>query len=248
MFITSKRTFTARKYLWEQVFTSSVTWTCPTTAFAKIQVWGGGAAGSTRGSGSEGSYVGGYGGEGGDYAEISNYHISKGSLYTIVVGNRVNDGTARGSGSYFITQSLVCAAGGTGGDISQDYITTGSIFYKGGAGGTGSFDKNDHEVGGGGGGSAFYNGNGQAGQSYSGANTPLSGGLGQGIGGQGKVNNGGDGGNWPGGGGGARSITVGNLPVAGGWGESGAVVITWYEFSQPTVSYIPSFVATASML
>ena len=234
--------------MWQQVFSGSLTWTSPTNSTAKIQAWGGGAAGSTKSSGSQGAYGGGYGGGGGDYAELTSYQLIQGNQYSIIVGNSVSDGTAAGSSSYFVTQSLLYAAAGTGGEGPLPPSSVGDIIFRGGIGGTGSFDKNNHNVAGGGGGSAFYNGNGQAGQSYQGTNTAVSGGLGQGIGGEGKVSLGGTGGSWPGGGGGGRNITTLNAPQAGGSGAGGAIVITWYEFTPPTGSYIPWFYPSGSSI
>ncbi|MBW7840120.1 MAG: putative Ig domain-containing protein, partial [Chitinophagaceae bacterium] len=214
------------EYDWRGNATTEFTWTVPCGVTSiKVEAWGSGAGGNAG--------IGG--GGGGAYAAITNYSVTAGTVYTIVVGK----GAARGSGddgqfSRFRLGSddIVAAEGGgvgsgnrAGGSASN---SIGTIRFSGGNGGVSASGSG----GAGGGGSAGNAGAGGNGISNSGFN----GGSG-GVGGNGGGFAGGNGGNgWqsgndgtgPGAGGGER----GSSGWSSGAGGDGRVVITYYGISE----------------
>ena len=191
---------------YEELFTSSGTFTVPdgVTEFSAVCVGGGGGGSACEGNSTE-SGSGGAGG-GLSYGTIS---TTSGYVYTITVGSGgasgasgTNSGIAGGnSGIYRNGTTYLQANGGARGTFgstsnSDGGISSGTSRIGGGTGGGGG-RSNNNNGGGGGGGAGGYSGNGGlAGNGNNGIGAAGSGGGGGGGGGQssgGTGNNGGGG-------------------------------------------------------
>lgn len=190
-----------------QTFTSSGTWTKPSTGqFVRIQMWGGGGGGSRTGAALANIGAGG----GGGYFEITVPIADMGSTATVTVG-------AAGVGRTASTGS------GTNGGNSAVTLGNGSIFYV--SGGLGAV--NDNFGGDGGNGGIVFSttavGLGGAGASSTVAAGP---GYSYGGGGGGTATNSTGGKGGYGGGGGTRGAGAGGTSLFGGAGGNATVAGT----------------------
>lgn len=207
-------------------------WTAPCGVTSiDIELWGAGGAGGGVVANAYPSAGGG--GAGGAYVRTTNYSVTPGKTYKIVVGggglgnagSNGNDGDA----SYFLDAYSVMAVGGKGGSVGKinyqsgsggEQVTVGNIGYSstfnyyGGGGATGSLGS----TAGGGGGSAGTATNGNASTSTSGASAVSGGGAGANAGANAST---------LGGGGGGAQTSVATSALAGGNGYDGKVVISY---------------------
>jgi hypothetical protein len=212
----------------EQIFTSSGTWTAPTTGTIQgyevlcIGGGGGGGGGITTASGTANS--GGGGGGGASYFDVRYATIS--SPQTITIGAGGTAGTAGGSGGQGGTTtfgSLLSCFGGGGGAVGQ------SAANSGGGGGAGNRASGGNTTGSGGGSAGANSG----GSGQSGTFGSLPTGPGGGVGGSGGANGAvgvqGEGSEaFEGGGGGASgggvSATPGTFAGGNGFNQNGTIV------------------------
>jgi hypothetical protein len=231
-------------------FTASGTFTVPAgVSKVSVQVWGGGAGGRLAVPPTNNANAGG---GGGGFAALTDYPVSAGANFNVVVGAG-GAANARGGASSFGgtapdgcigTTAPACAAGGRSpvppgsyGGCSANPAALpaddcqGDEIYAGGNGGP---PGSGSTTGGGGGGSAFTNAAGNDGLAGSGGGT---GGTGTGNGGNGgTVGVAGTAGTTPGGGGGGKGS---GAAVAPGAGAAGLVIVT-YELDPPPAAPIPT--------
>ena len=220
-----------------------------------IQAWGAGGGGETTAL-----YVdaGAGGGGGGAYTTLTNFPVTSGTQYAVVVGNGGAPGFA-GTNSTFNGTTVVAAGGGSnstadcnnctnsGGTGGLASAPTGGASFSGGNGGLGGPGGGGKHGGGGGGGSAGAGSAGGAGAVYNGdfggiggtAGTGTPGGAAGGAGGndQSKTTpfNGSDGSAPGAGGGGSGHFDNSHGPYVSGSGADGEVKIIYYS-ACPTYS------------
>ena len=213
-----------------------------------VQAWGAGGGGEKF---TQGNDAGAGGGGGGAYTSLTNYSVTSGTLYSIVVGNGGIPGVA-GTNSTFNGTTVVAVgggsnstaackdctnSGGTGGPASA--CIPSATAFSGGNGGTGGAGGPGKHGGGGGGGSAGAGSAGGTGAVYNGdfggiggtAGTGTPGGATGGAGGndQGKTApyNGSDGSAPGAGGGGVGHFDNNHGPYTSGSGADGEVIINY---------------------
>lgn len=204
-------------------------WTAPAGVYAVSIVCIGGGGGGSRGDGN--SYnLGGAGGGGLIYA--NNIGVTPGATYRVTVGaggaGTVLSGAGNhGSDSFFISNTFLCAKGGTAftgasttaGGTGGSFVSSSALSVQGYAGGSGGvgFVSGPIKVGGGGGGAGGYLGvggvgasSGAGGGAYGSATTGAYSGAGGGTNSSSSVGAGaGGGGVNPFGTGGASTATIG---------------------------------------
>lgn len=178
------------------IYTTSGTWVAP-DGVNKVNVvtigGGGGGASGTQGA---------TGGAGGNLSYINNYSVTPGSSYPVVVGANglapiidYGSGSAGGT-SYFVSTSVVAAAGGSGGTATNvvaavpDALPGQTYSQLGTLGGLGGISPGlpslNGAAGSGGGGAAGYGANGgNGGRSFENEILPTAGSYGSGGGGGG---------------------------------------------------------------
>jgi hypothetical protein len=223
----------------QQAFTSSGTWTKPSTGtYARVQVWGGGGGGAGLAG------VPGSGGGGGSYKEATFLLADLGSSVSVTIGSGGAGGGTAGAGGTTSFGSHIYGYGGSGGSAGGErggsgggYLATATVAgndivsapetglaHEGKGAKVSSVNSaiGGYYTGGGGGGGGFaaapsvYGGGGGAGSSGSGGASVFGGAGASASGGAGTQ---------PGGGGGGSAGGGGGSAGAGGAGK--CVVWTW---------------------
>lgn len=217
----------------------TTSWTAPAGTYTAgdIRVWASAASGDGGGSGSE--PFSGAGGGGGGYAETTNYPLTPGTVYDVVVpqggfgvasGTLGNDGGAATFDFTMLTGPSVRASGGTVGQFAGvgGFPVVGAIGFQGGNGGANSLKSTSKSGGGGGaGGPGGQGGNG-------GQDGPAGTSHGGGVGGAGvSANTSGNRGAVPGGGGSGAGYTTGGIgTLTSGPGGDAEITITFNTASE----------------